>query len=91
MTAEFNWVAGSTKVPADIHQAQQQLRAEPPAPPSVEEIHAVDAAFTGPPHEPDLAAGLLTLWANMPFLLEMSREHFPGRETPVEDEEPRDD
>jgi hypothetical protein len=69
---------------------------EPPAqaqpPLSPEQIAAVDAAFTGP-REEDLAAGMLVLWANVPFLYELTREHFPGREEEAEQEqrEPRDE
>lgn len=60
--------------------------APPPAQLSHEQIQAVDAAFASS-QEPDLAAGLLTLWMNMPFVLEMAREHFPGREQPAEPDE----
>src|SRR5262245_23752335 len=59
---------------------------------TAEQIQAVDAAFTGP-REEDLAAGMLLLWANVPFLFELAREHFPGREELIKKEqrEPRDD
>ncbi len=60
--------------------------APPPAPLSHEQIQAVDAAFASSP-EPDLSALVLTLWMNMPFVLEMARDHFPGREQPAESDE----
>jgi hypothetical protein len=60
--------------------------APPPAPLSHEQIQAVDAAFAHS-QEQDLSAGLLTLWLNMPFVLEIAREHFPGREQPTEADE----
>jgi hypothetical protein len=63
--------------------------APPPAPLTQEHIAAVDAAFTSHT-DPDLAAGLLTLWLNMPIMLELTREHFPGRED-ITEREQRDD
>jgi hypothetical protein len=59
-----------------------------PAPLTHEDIQAVDAAFRSSP-DPDLAAGLLTLWLNMPFALELAREHFPGRDD-ITQPEPED-
>jgi hypothetical protein len=56
---------------------------EVPAALTREQIEAVDAAFQAE-REPDLAAGLLTLWASTPFLVELAREHFPGREKAAE-------
>jgi hypothetical protein len=83
--------------PKDLIQVQRPSPAEPPVPqqpaaaPSLEEIRAVDEAFKSK-EENDLAAGLLTLWANTPLLIELAKEHFAREKAVAEPHErPKDE
>ena len=62
------------------------LPKEPTPPPSLDEIRAVDEAFTAN-REPDLGAELLVLWASGPLLIELAKEHFVKEETGEEPDE----
>jgi hypothetical protein len=56
----------------------------PPAPPSPEQVRAIDAAFA-PQQENNIAAGLLALWASGPMLADLLNAHL-RKDKPEEEE-----
>jgi len=53
--------------------------------PTDEQIQAIDRVFIN--RDEATVAGLLTLWASTPFLIELAREHLPEKEP--EERKPR--
>ncbi len=67
-----------------VQEIKEPLPAVEHAPPSPEQVRAVDAAFAPQPDN-SIAAGLLALWASGPMLADLANAHL-RKDKPDEDE-----
>jgi len=77
------------EVPVDVKPAEvlqtPSLETVHLTAPTDEQIQAIDRVFIN--RDEATVAGLLTLWASTPFLIELAREHLPEKEP--EERKPR--
>jgi hypothetical protein len=76
--------------PPEVERAALELPVIAQAPPSAEQVHAVDRAFTADQEKTDAIAGLMGLWLSAPWLGDLIADHFrtaPEDEPPAQNEE----
>jgi len=70
--------------PPEVQRPLLEVPAVVQTPPSAEQVHAVDLAFTADQEKTDAIAGLMGLWLSSPWLGDLIADHFrtpPDEET----------